>query len=235
MGQRRDRGGARWMEAGQEGPRCAGTGRAGGPGEATPGTVLRIRCRAGRFAYEVAGGNEVLCDFPANAHRPPQGGCPHPLERACTGGGTDAAENQERGFSGRRGRRKSDPRAEGDSLRGIHRALRPSGLWTVLGAAGGASQSLPRAHRTPHTCVQCPLFVGHRFSWTRPPPGRPTLTTHVLTGPVSGPCGRPSAPFPRGPDSPTTEGKPFLVGPLPPPRPAGAWVWVPTATGPDYV
>lgn len=212
-------------------------GRAG-PG--APGRRPRGQCSA--YGAEPGGlrtrlpGETRFCVISQQTHTdPPQGGCPHPLERACTGGGTDAAENQERGFSGRRGRRKSDPRAEGDSLRGIHRALRPSGLWTVLGAAGGASQSLPRAHRTPHTCVQCPLFVGHRFSWTRPPPGRPTLTTHVLTGPVSGPCGRPSAPFPRGPDSPTTEGKPFLVGPLPPPRPAGAWVWVPTATGPDYV
>ena len=146
MGQRRDRGGTRWMEAGQEGPPLCRDGAGRGPGGGDPGDSVPHTVQSWAVCVRgCRGGGPRFCVIPQQTHTDPRGGRPRPLERACTRGGTDLAENQGRGSSGRCGPRKSDPRAEGDSLRGIHPAL---GAADVLGAAGGASRSLPRAHST---------------------------------------------------------------------------------------
>lgn len=69
MGQRRDRGGARWMEAGQEGPAVWGQAGPGAPG-GDPGTIITYGAEPGGFA--VRGCRKRVCVISANAHRPPK-------------------------------------------------------------------------------------------------------------------------------------------------------------------
>ena len=74
MGQRRDRGDARWMEAGQEGPPLCRDGACRGPGGRRPrGQRSAYGAELGRLCTRLPGrGSEVLCDSPANAHGPPR-------------------------------------------------------------------------------------------------------------------------------------------------------------------